>query len=231
MSETEKFIERWSRRKREAVEESPPADAASEAKDPKPEGADEKKISSAESKQADAPFDVATLPSIESIGANSDVRAFMQAGVPLELRHAALRRAWSADVQIRDFIGLVENVGDFNDPNGIPGFGPLPEGFDIKSLLAQAIGSPQPDTAAPPAEAENVAAAQNNPEQNQPSPHDPPASPLVVDTSPAPQQEPVALDENSLPHGENHVALQDESANADSGPPPRLRGHGGALPK
>ena len=70
-------------------------------------------------------FDPTSLPSIDSIAANTDVIAFLRAGVPAELTRAALRRAWTSDPEIRDFIGIAENQWDFNDPNGIPGFGPL----------------------------------------------------------------------------------------------------------
>jgi hypothetical protein len=70
-------------------------------------------------------FDAATLPPIESIGAASDIRPFLAPGVPVDLTRAALRRAWSTDPAIRDFIGLSENSWDFNAPDGIPGFGSL----------------------------------------------------------------------------------------------------------
>jgi hypothetical protein len=70
-------------------------------------------------------FDPTSLPSIEAITADTDVVAFLQANVPKELTRAALRRAWATDPAIRDFIGVAENQWDFNDPDGIPGFGPL----------------------------------------------------------------------------------------------------------
>ena len=70
-------------------------------------------------------FDITTLPSLDSIAADSDIRAFLQRGVPAELTRAALRRVWSADPAIRDFIGLSENAWDFNAPDSIPGFGSL----------------------------------------------------------------------------------------------------------
>jgi hypothetical protein len=69
--------------------------------------------------------DVANLPSIESIGAGSDIGAFLAADVPAELTLAALRRAWSADPTIRDFLGLAENSWDFDAPGGVPGFGSI----------------------------------------------------------------------------------------------------------
>ena len=78
-----------------------------------------------QSPPAESPFDAANLPPIESIGAASDIRPFLAPGVPAELTRAALRRAWSTDPAIRDFIGLSENSWDFNAPDGVPGFGSL----------------------------------------------------------------------------------------------------------
>jgi hypothetical protein len=87
-----------------------------------------------------APFDAASLPSIESIVADTDIIAFLRAGVPAELTRAALRRAWMSDPAIRDFIGIAENQWDFNDPNAIPGFGPLvptESGVDILQISSR----------------------------------------------------------------------------------------------
>jgi hypothetical protein len=89
---------------------------------------------------ADAPFDPASLPSIDTINVDTDIRGFLQSGVPVELTRAALRQAWVNDPAIRDFIGIAENQWDFNDPDAIPGFGPLPEGYDVSGLLSQALG-------------------------------------------------------------------------------------------
>jgi hypothetical protein len=55
------------------------------------------------------PFDLASLPSIDAIVADTDVRRFLQSGVPAELTRAALRRAWTSDPAIRDFVGIAEN--------------------------------------------------------------------------------------------------------------------------
>jgi len=70
-----------------------------------------------------SPLDAAKLPSIESIGAGSDIRRFLAFGVPEDLTRAALRRAWSTDPAIRDFVGLSENSWDFDAQDGVPGFG------------------------------------------------------------------------------------------------------------
>ena len=84
-------------------------------------------------------FDAANLPPIESIGAGSDIRPFLASGVPADLTRAALRRAWSTDLAIRDFIGLSENSWDFNARDSIPGFGPLTTDGS-RRLLARMTG-------------------------------------------------------------------------------------------
>ena len=82
-----------------------------------------------------------------SIGADTDVRGFLQPGVPPELTRAALRRAWSSDPAIRDFVGLVENGWDFNDPNAMHGFGAItPE--EVARLLTQGVTLTEPPPAA-----------------------------------------------------------------------------------
>src|SRR5262245_38943576 len=80
------------------------------------------------------------LPAIDAIVANTDIRAFLRAGVPAELTKAALRRAWTADPAIRDFIGIAENQWDFTDPAAIPGFGTLAPNEDLGRLVAQDLG-------------------------------------------------------------------------------------------
>jgi hypothetical protein len=47
---------------------------------------------------------------IDPIGPAMDLAAFLKPGVPAELTRAALRRAWSSDPAIRDFVGLSEDL-------------------------------------------------------------------------------------------------------------------------
>ncbi len=153
MSEKEDFLSRWSRRKQEAVRDAR-LDSKSEhdsksAREDEAAQATEKKreVSLQPSQAAVAPsgkeaeplFDLSTLPSLDSIGPGTDVRAFMQPGVPTSLSRAALRRAWSADPAIRDFIGLSENAWDFTKPESIPGFGGLLPIDDVKRLLSDVL--------------------------------------------------------------------------------------------
>jgi hypothetical protein len=92
---------------------------------------------------ADEPFDLSDLPSIEAINANTDVRGFLQSRVPNELTRAALRKAWTSDPAIRDFIGIAENQWDFNDPNAIAGFGRLEMTGSEATVLPQVLGKPE----------------------------------------------------------------------------------------
>jgi len=85
-------------------------------------------------------FNLVTVPSIESIDALTDIIAFLQAGVPAELRRAALRRAWTTDPAIRDFKGLQESDWDFADPYAVAGFGNLGPEVDVKTRVAQIFG-------------------------------------------------------------------------------------------
>ncbi len=143
MSEDKNFLSRWSRKKREA-EELPPQAAASAAKDAEPK--DDEAVAITENAAATKPdkdepkFDLASLPSIESIGPDTDIRQFLRAGVPAELTRAALRRAWSSDPAIRDYIGLSENSWNFNEPGSMYGFDATDPGVDIKQLAEEMFG-------------------------------------------------------------------------------------------
>ena len=129
MSNDEKFLARWSRRKVEEadkkdLEEAPDAleqNSAVVSQDQKRQefaniGKDEEKESL---------FDLTKLPPINSIVASTDIRPFLAPGVPPELTRAALRRAWVTDPAIRDFVGISENSWDFTKPDSMAGFGPL----------------------------------------------------------------------------------------------------------
>jgi hypothetical protein len=116
VTETSNVFLRWARLKQEA-EKGPSSEAATTGI----ESAAPRAGSGASNHER---FDAASLPSIDTIAADTDIVAFLQSGVPAELTRAALRRAWTSDPAIRNFIGIAENQWDFNDPNGIPGFGP-----------------------------------------------------------------------------------------------------------
>jgi hypothetical protein len=145
--EGEGFLSRWSRRKRAVVEGRAPEEAPPPAPlEAKPE---------ALPAEPEDEFDLASLPPIESLTIESDFKAFLHRKVPLELRSAALRRAWSLDPAIRDFIGPADYAWDFNAPDGVPGFA-LELGGDAMKLLSHALGL---DTPAPKPEEDEAPAA------------------------------------------------------------------------
>jgi hypothetical protein len=98
---------------------------------------------------ASVAVDSAPLPAVESITGESDIRQFLQSGVPTELVRAALRAAWTADASIRDFVGIAESQWDFNDPIAMSGFGPLAAmQSGAKSVVRQSISHFVSDPAA-----------------------------------------------------------------------------------
>src|SRR5713101_2487584 len=99
MSEPENFIARWSRRKRTAAEEAKPAASTNPPEEPR--ASDPAPVVSGASESSAVAFDLTKLPPIETITADTDIRAFLAPGVPAELTRAALRRAWAADPKIR----------------------------------------------------------------------------------------------------------------------------------
>src|SRR5882757_7776118 len=114
MTEPEKFLTRWSRRKRQGADDDVDMSATpsmSETSAPPNESAPV-----VEKDSGEPGVDLASLPPIESITAQTDIRAFLAPGVPRELAAAALRRAWSVDPAIRDFVGLAAYAWDSHAP-------------------------------------------------------------------------------------------------------------------
>ena len=147
MSEPENFIARWARRKAAAqdAEARPAAAPAMPATRADAGEGDRKENDAARAfdcvlEPSAAAFDPAKLPPIESITAETDIRAFLAPGVPAHLTRAALRRAWASDPKIRDFVGLSENSWDFNAPDAIMGFGPLEMTDELRGQIARMLG-------------------------------------------------------------------------------------------
>ena len=212
----EQFLARWSRRKQEAKvghAEPAPEEQAAEAN-----------VSASSDRAAAEPVlpeaELSNLPPIESIDAATDITAFLRKGIPQELSRAALRRAWSADPAIRDFMGLAENAWDFNDPNAMHGFGPLDYSAEqVDALVRRILGGvvETADSLADPVEdapqsapAETALAQSSNPvrEITDPRPLDRSVA-AVLPTYSAASQSAVSGEHTSL----------------------RRRTHGGALPQ
>jgi hypothetical protein len=231
MTTPETFVSRWARLKRysgrrRAPEACTDAPTLSTSEAPTA-GRAEAEISRppSDAATADVPIEPAGLPSIEAITVNTDIRGFLQSGVPAELARAALRQAWASDPAIRDFIGIAENQWDFNDPNAIPGFGPQPAQDSAAARLAQAAG--RHDNIAGiiremPLEVEPPLRTPTHPESNEPGP----AAQPTFDVSP-----PVDIGgsrENSS--GEDAAGANDPAAEGQQFEQKRRR-HGSALPR
>jgi hypothetical protein len=231
MSDKESFPARWSRRKRGAAR-----NARGQSRPESTDGGAQSEASAVVPPPGEIqpPFDPASLPPIESIGAGSDIQAFLAAGVPADLTRAALRRAWSSEPAIRDFIGLSENSWDFNAPGGVPGFGPV-KAEDIRQLLAQLIEKPEAGDPAYPA-----AETTSNDESATPASQSRPAAELVHQPSPVrePARTQSSQDHNSNVHDhdpqrsrEANAAMQHEPPGHEYYVPMPRRGRGGALPE
>jgi hypothetical protein len=163
-------------------------------------------------------FDLTRLPAIESITAETDISGFLAAGVPAELTRAALRRAFSADPRIRDFIGPSESSWDFNAPDAMGGFGPLEMTEELRRQILQMVGRGlDAPHAAEPAE---QTASQVSVEQ--------------------PADQPTRMPDELPSQGEQKTAhvpqlliepASDTDSQEDNDRPVPKRSHGGALPR
>ena len=115
------FLSRWSRLKEDARRsESGPQPDAAEA----PAGAPPREAEPASvlPEPELTPEELAALPKVEEITAASDISGFLRRGVPDALRNAALRKMWTLDPAIRDFVGEARDYAyDWNTPGGVPG--------------------------------------------------------------------------------------------------------------
>jgi hypothetical protein len=236
VSEPETFLTRWSRRKHaaaaepvesrkasasagyeETAEGGEPAEgtAASRANDV---------TSAARGADAVAPlFDLASLPPIESIAADTDIRAFLAPGVPPELARAALRRAWATDPKIRDFVGLADYDWDFNVPGSMAGFGPLEMTEELREIAARIIGPPPvAEPAAGPAERSDLLGQEGSPGESEIPPDD-----LIHDK---PDKEADA-DDPSSERDPSVAAVQNQPDAAEKSQLVVWPRHGGALPR
>jgi hypothetical protein len=171
---SEDFLSRWSRRKRAAQRtdaqpepaEAPPESAGAPESVLGPDTAADPSTAGLPEGEPDEE-EIARLPSLDDLTADSDISMFMRKGVPERLRNAALRRMWSLDPKIRDYVSEArEYAYDWNTPGGVPGFGgPLPPPEEIQKMAARIIGVFTPETE-PPVEAAGPGSSETCPSQN-----------------------------------------------------------------
>jgi hypothetical protein len=222
----ENFLQQWSQRKRTAKmrprDETEPPEAAKADAGASPGGTT--------TPVPDLPtFDPAALPPIESITATSDVRAFLAPGVPEELSRAALRRVWSADPAIRDFIGLAENQWDFTQPDSIPGFGALELTPEMRRLVAQLVGDAP--KSAPSQQSASTKANEHIPENSTKLPPPMKPGPVAIPAADSARSSEDCLQPQLILRGSNSAAMQTDQDVDEASPQPTGRKHGGALPR
>jgi len=253
MNDPEKFLSRWSRRKRTAADEPARAEGDDEREHDVLETPRAERVADnvtpptpVDAGPAQPVFDLSTLPSIESITAETDIRAFLAPGVPAEMRLAALRRAWTADPKVRDFVGLNDYDFDFHTPGAIPGFGPLEMTDELRREVLRIVGAlqPEPEPVTPPtavATASEPAAPMapvqlpETTEETNAAPR--PAEPAATDDAgahldqPARDQDEVTGDQAATQCNKDSVATQQKHSPAEDLQTFARRGHGRALPK
>jgi hypothetical protein len=218
---SEGFLTRWSRLKREADDAAPAAEPTARGENEQTAEPEKDDGSPPKAKEADLPaVDLSALPSLESITASTDVRAFLMPGVPVELSRAALRRAWLADPAIRDFVGLAENAWDFNAPDTVPGFASTVPADIARRLAARVLGEETP-TATPPL----VDRAETVEKPDVSVSEEAKVQPISEEEGIVPDQ----ASQSAAGNGNIDIAMHKEEAPADD---PMKRGpHGGALPR
>src|ERR1700689_2055383 len=226
MTSPESFVSRWARLKSESdaepktelVGHGPRREAVASVGTETPSVQQQNQV-------VDEPLDPASLPSIETITFDTDIRGFLQSNVPAALTRAALRQAWASDPAIRDFIGIAENQWDFNDPTAMPGFGPMRETDNVPALLARALsGGDKLADMIPeiPVPVENASPAATDRESAHPDQS-------LQQTS---GRQPVAnaicnLSDDSI----EHTAIRNDRVAEEDDSPQSYRSHGGALPR
>jgi hypothetical protein len=199
---TDGFLSRWSRRKQEARNTEPlrsdpvPPQAEPGAPATTPETAlpSAGVPVSASEQQSEADL-IARLPSLDELTADMDLSVFLQEGVPEVLRKAALRRMWSLDPKIRDYVSEArEYAYDWNTPGGVPGLAPLPASEEIARMAARIVGGGEADgpCAGPNLSPDVVARSQGREQLSLPNPEE-------VATDPAsPGDDPLASGNDAL---------------------------------
>jgi hypothetical protein len=139
---SEAFLARWSRLKAAARRDDGGSAASETAGTVTAPAAPEPEITAEE---------IAALPKIEELTAETEITAFLRRGVPTPLRNAALRKAWALDPAIRDFPGHARDYAyDWNAPGGVPGSGAFPPGEDMTAMVRTVLGEQHADSGTTP---------------------------------------------------------------------------------
>jgi hypothetical protein len=237
MSDPDNFLSRWSRRKLEVSQDAGPADPLA-TQEPGNDRTSAKAAPDGAPVPVEPDFDLASLPPIESISAQTDISGFLAAGVPPELTRAALRRAWASDPKIRNFVGLADYAWDFNAAGSMAGFGPLEMTDEVGKVVGWMV---EPDRTATDASTlpDPVSTAPKTRQTAGEIGSDGNRAAAIEDDNHATQGGDGRMTKGGAsPHrderiGGSHenIAVQDKAENPDRSGSFVKRQHGGALPK
>ncbi|MCJ2037333.1 DUF3306 domain-containing protein [Methylobacterium sp. J-068] len=225
------ILSRWARRKQaaRAAEREARADVLPPDTPPGPaaEAAPESLEAAQESPEVAGALAeaIARLPKLEDLTAQTDLAPFLRAGIPSALRNAALRRMWSVDPGIRDFVSEArEYAYDWNTPGGVPGLGPMLPTDDIGAMVERVMRGHAPE-----AKRSETAAKVPMPA----SETDETTTPEVAAVTPEDATVPPEDAPEALAHVEPPVSIPPTNAVREFQSPTivsRLRRHGGAMP-
>jgi uncharacterized protein DUF3306 len=224
------FLSRWSRRKRAVEQAERPAPQPLAATDPSEAVA----VPEPDQTPELAPDEIAALPSLEDLTPETDLTGFLRQGVPASLRNAALRRMWSLDPAVRDYVGDARDYAwDWNAPGGVPGFGPLAPTDDVYATLDEMFTRPRTAEADPATAGRDAAEPEREAESETDALPDPGAPASEPAALPAPEDAPpqrLAPEEpDEADAGAEPVGVR-PSPTAEPVPAATRRRHGGATP-
>lgn len=224
------FLSRWSRRKLDERQPRQPETREEEGASPEPQDAPEPGLT---------PEEIAALPKIEELTAESDITVFLRRGVPEILKKAALRRMWSLDPAIRDYVGDARDYAyDWNVPGGVPGNGPLLPTDDVEGMVRQVFGREPGEKPENPARSASTSPSQTSERERPPQPESAPGPQAADIEAGGPEK---AADTRDALGDQGRQALSTATAAPDPGaaaaenqaekpPDPPPRRHGRARP-
>lgn len=213
---------RWSRRKEAVRQQEAPAASKEECvleatAEMQVEPVDQQPV--ADELDTDGP-----LPDLEGLTAKSDLSDFLRNDVPSALKNAAMRKMWSLDPVIRDYVGPSEYAWDFNQPGSMAGFGPLDAGTPAVEFLSTTSAGMQ-------ASFEKVAApAQPQAPQRIADGSGEDASASVISQADAASLAEPPAPARSEPLSPVRAEIAAEAANSGK-PPQAVHRHGAAMPR
>ncbi len=249
------FLGRWSQRKLSEKQKEETPRSVSDApdredgslgspdRDTAPQGDSPETFAVLQQEEMFGEEELAALPSLDSITAQTDLRQFLRKGVPAALKNAALRKIWLLDPAIRNHVDYaVDYAWDWNVPGGVPGHGGQITGESVAKMLDNLLPKPISDENRTelelPDQAPDAALGANPPDPSLQPESDPAPSAEAGQSAQSDGDAPDQKLQNMRSPERPEVRMQaletrsagDAVARPDDHDRPTPRRHGGALP-